>query len=169
MHLNRFACLAFALILVVLAGCSKKDTTVKQGDFSFKLSDGYSLSDVTSENCDIVRDQDNAIIGGIEVTSLKPKDLNDSDDATAKIMSYLQSEFHKTNNVEFIASFKGETNPIVKIKLTKIADDTSDKSYFDHVFFTKDALVYHMWFDLGVVDQEVADGIISDSVMDGNT
>ena len=53
--------------------------------------------------------------------------------------------------------------------MTKIADDTSDKSYFDHVFFTKDALVYHMWFDLGVVDQEVADGIISDSVMDGNT
>ena len=169
MRLNRFACLAFALILVILAGCSGKDTTVKLGDFSFKLSDGYSLSDVTSENCDIVRDQDNAIIGGIEVTSLKPKDLNDSDDATAKIMSYLQSEFHKTNNVEFIASFNGETNPIVKIKLTKIADDTSDKSYFDHVFFTKDALVYHMWFDLGVVDQEVADGIISDSVMDGNT
>ena len=87
MHLNRFACLAFALILVILAGCSGKDTTVKQVDFSFKLSYVYSLSDVTSENCDIVRDQDNAIIGGIEVTSLKPKDLNDSDDATAKIMS----------------------------------------------------------------------------------
>ena len=166
MHLNRFACLAFALILVVLAGCSKKDTTVKQGDFSFKLSDGYSLSGVTSESCDIVRNQDNAIIGGIKVTSLKSKDFND---ATAKIISYLQREFHKTNNVEFIASFEGEENPIVKIKLTKIGEDTNGKSYFDHVFFTKDALVYHMWFDLGVVDQEVADGIISDSVINGNT
>lgn len=169
MRLNKFACLAFALTLVVLAGCSKKDTTVKQGDFSFKLSDGYSLSGVTSENCDIVRNQDNAIIGEIKVTNLKPKDLNDGNDATAKIISYLQREFHKTNNVEFIASFEGEENPIVEIKLTKIGEDTNGKSYFDHVFFTKDALVYHMWFDLGVVDQAVADGIISDSVMNGNT
>ena len=67
MRLNKFACIVFAL-LVVLTGCSGKDTEVKQADFSFNLPEGYSLSDVTDESCNIVSDEGGAIIGGITVT-----------------------------------------------------------------------------------------------------
>ena len=73
MRLNKFACILLALLLVLLAGCSGRAAEVKQADFSFNLPEGYSLSDVTDESCNIVSDEGGAIIGGITVTSLKPK------------------------------------------------------------------------------------------------
>ena len=154
MRLNKFACIVFALLLVMLTGCSGKAAEVKQADFSFNTPEGYSLSDVTDESCNIVSDEDGAVIGGIEATNLKTKLL--TDDSTTEIMTYLQNEFHKTNNVEFIALHGGEGNPFVTINLTKIADDTGEKSHFRHIFFEKDGMVYHLWFDLDVVDEAVA-------------
>ena len=158
MRLNKLACILFALLLVVLLGCSGKDTDVKQADFSFNLPEGYSLSDVTDESCNIVSDEDNAIIGGITVTNLKPKLLS-NENSTTEIMTYLQNEFHKTNNVEFIALYGGKEKPSVTINLTKIADDTGEKSHFQHIFFEKGGIVYHLWLDMDVVDPEAADEI----------
>ena len=101
MRLNKFACILFSLLLVVLTGCSGKDTEVKQADFSFNLPEGYSLSDVTDESCNMVSDEGGAIIGGITVTSLKPKPVS-NENSTTEIMTYLQSQFPKTDNDEFI-------------------------------------------------------------------
>lgn len=96
MRLNKFACILLALLLVLLAGCSGRAAEVKQADFSFNTPEGYSLSDVTDESCNIVSDEGGAIIGGITVTSLKPKLLS-NENSTTEIMTYLQNEFHKTN------------------------------------------------------------------------
>ena len=158
MRLNKFACILLALLLVLLAGCSGKAAEVKQADFSFNLPEGYSLSDVTDESCNIVSDEGDAIIGGITVTSLKPKLLS-NENSTTEIMTYLQNEFHKTNNVEFIAFYSGSGSPFVSINLTKNADDTGEKSHFQHIFFEKDGIVYHLWLDMDVVDPEAADEI----------
>lgn len=158
MRLNKFACILLALLLVLLAGCSGKAAEVKQADFSFNLPEGYSLSDVTDESCNIVSDEDGAVIGGITVTSLSPELLT-NEDSTTEIMTYLQNEFHKTNNVDFIAFYSGSGSPFVSINLTKIADDTGEKSHFQHIFFEKDGIVYHLWLDMDVVDPEAADEI----------
>mgnify|MGYP006956041341 CR=1 FL=1 len=117
MRLHKFACVVFAL-LVILTGCSGKAVEAKQADFSFNTPEGYSLSDVTDESCNIVSDEDGTVIGGITVTSLKPKLLT-NEDSTAEIMTYLQNAFHKTNNVEFIAFYSGSGSPFVSINLTK--------------------------------------------------
>ena len=122
MRLNKFACILLALLLVLPTGCSGKAAEVKQADFSFNLPEGYSLSDMTDESCNIVSDEGGAIIGGITVTSLKPKLLS-NENSTTEIMTYLQNEFHKTDNVEFIALYGGKENPSVTINLTEIADD----------------------------------------------
>lgn len=167
MRLNKFACILFSLLLVVLAGCSGKAAEVKQADFSFNLPEGYFLSDVTDESCNIVSDEGGAIIGGITVTSLKPKLLS-NENSTTEIMTYLQNEFHKADNVEFIALYGGKENPSVTINLTKIADDTGEKTHFRHIFFEKDAVVYHMWFDLDVVDQPAVDEIVACSTANKN-
>lgn len=166
MRLNKFACILFAL-LVMLTGCSGKAAEAKQADFSFNTPEGYSLSDVTDESCNIVSDEDGAVIGGITVTSLNPELLT-NEDSTTEIMTYLQNEFHKTNNVEFIALYGGKEKPSVTINLTKIADDTGEKSHFRHIFFEKDAVVYHMWFDLDVVDQPAVDEIVVSSTANKN-
>lgn len=168
MRLNKFACILLALLLVLLTGCSEKDTEVKQADFSFNTPEGYSLSDVTDESCNIVSDEDGAVIGGITVTSLSPELLT-NEDSTTEIMTYLQNAFHKTNNVEFIALYGGKDNPSVTINLTKIADDTGEKTHFRHIFFEKDGIVYHMWFDLDVVDQAVTDEIAASSTANEDT
>ena len=147
MRLNKFACILLALLLVLLAGCSGRAAEVKQADFSFNTPEGYSLSDVTDESCNIVSDEGGAIIGGITVTSLKPKLLS---------------------NDEFIALYGGKENPSVTINLTKIADDTGEKAHFRHIFFEKDAVVYHMWFDLDVVDQPTVDEIVACSTANKN-
>ena len=157
MRLNKFACILFAL-LVILTGCSGKAVEAKQADFSFKTPDGYSLSDVTGESCNIVSDEGGEVIGGITVTSLSPELLT-NENSTTEIMTYLQNEFHKTNNVEFVAFYSGSGSPFVSINLTKIADDTDEKSHFQHIFFEKDATVYHLWLDMDVVDSETADEI----------
>ena len=167
MRLNKFACILLALLLVLLTGCSGNAAEAKQADFSFNLPEGYSLSDVTDESCNIVSDEDGAVIGGITVTSLKPELLT-NEDSTTEIMTYLQNEFHKTNNVEFIALYGGKEKPSVTINLTKIADDTGEKSHFRHIFFEKDAVVYHMWFDLDVVDQAAVDEIVASSTANKN-
>ena len=158
MRLNKLACILFALLLVLLTGCSGNAAEAKQADFSFNTPEGYSLSDVTDESCNIVSDEDNAIIGGITVTNLKPKLLS-NENSTTEIMTYLQNEFHKTNNVEFIALYGGKEKPSVTINLTKIADDTGEKSHFQYIFFEKGGIVYHLWLDMDVVDPEAADEI----------
>ena len=91
-----------------------------------------------------------------------------NEDSTTEIMTYLQNEFHKTNNVEFIALYGGKENPSVTINLTKIADDTGEKAHFRHIFFEKDAVFYHIWFDLDVVDQPTVDEIVACSTANKN-
>ena len=76
-------------------------------------------------------------------------------------MTYLQENFHKTNNVEFAAFVGGEKRPYVCITLTKIDDVTGEKSKYYHVFFEKNRHVCHAWFDEDVIDQEVEKHIIS--------
>ncbi len=152
--------LAIAFVFVVmLTGCAGGEAAPEKGDFSFELPDGYSVSNVTDKNCSIVRDGDGGAVGGIELTELKDRDLKD--DENKKIMTYLQNEFHKTNNVEFIAFHWGEENPIVSVSLAKLSDDMEEKSNYSHVFFEKDSGIYHLWLDLSVVDPNLADQFLS--------
>jgi len=86
MRLNKFACILLALLLVLLAGCSGRAAEVKQADFSFNTPEGYSLSDVTDESCNIVSDEGGAINGNEpEAQAVKQRKLHDRDhDISAK-------------------------------------------------------------------------------------
>lgn len=163
-----FLCLSIisCILLTGLTACSGKDTADKRGDFSFESVEGYAFSDITDENCTIVSDENSETVGGVEITNLKPGELDDA--TTTNIMLYLQDEFHKTNNVEFMASRWGDEKPIVIINLTKADDEAEQKASFYHVFFEKESSVYHMWFDLSVIDQEIAEQFISTVAMNGN-
>ncbi len=151
--------LSALLLSAIISGCGSK--MPEKGDFSFDLPEGFSVSDVTDQNCSIVHDEDGTAVGGIELTQLKRRDLKDSD--TINAMKYVQHEFHKTNDIEFFASNWGDKHPIITINLTKYEDDSEEKHDFSHIFFEneKDSGVYHMWFDLAVIDSDIADNFIS--------
>ncbi len=152
------------LLVITLTGCTGKNAAPKKGDFSFELPEGYSVSNVTDDSCSIVCNEYGTSVGGFEITQLNCRDLKNFE--IENIMLYLQNEFHKTNNIEFISSHWGDEHPIISINLTKIEDDTGEKSYFSHVFFEKDSCVYHMWLDLDLIDADLADQFISTATKD---
>lgn len=151
--------LSALLLSAVISGCGSK--MPEKGDFSFDLPEGFSVSNVTDQNCSIVRDEDGVAVGGFELTQLKRRDLKDSN--TTNVMKYVQHEFHKTNDIEFFAANWGHKHPIITINLTKHEDNSVEKHDFNHIFFEneKDSGVYHIWFDLAVIDSDIAHNFIS--------
>lgn len=141
------------LFMLILTGCSDKTVVPEVGDFSFDLPNGYSVANITDKNCSIVRDEDGVVVGGIEVTALKLKDVNGS--KGENVMLYLQNDFHMTNDIEYIASHWGKTHKIVEVSLKKHADDGQEEMFL-HYFFEKDLGIYHCWLDTDEVDSEVA-------------
>lgn len=142
-----------ALILVVtilLAGCAK--SAPQKADFSFPLPEGYAIANETGESCSIVREESGETVGGFEVTELRRSDLKDKN--FKNILRYLQNQFHKTNNVEFIAMHGGEGEPFVEVTLTRNSDDWEEQRHFYHTFFERDSLVYHLWRDCDLLDEE---------------
>lgn len=152
--------LLMAILLAIIFGmCLNEDESLKMEDFSFNLPEGYSVVNVTDNNCSIAYGNENTHVGGLEISQMKKSVL--STKGTTEIMTYLQENFHKTNNVEFAAFVGGEKRPYVCITLTKIDDVTGEKCKYYHVFFEKNRHVCHAWFDEDVIDQEVEKHIIS--------
>ena len=148
-----------AIILFTCCSCSSEDTISEMGDFSFELPEGYSVANMLENSRSLVYDKDSITVGGIEITQMRKRDL--SDKGITKIMTYLQEELHKTNNVEFVAFVGGGENPYIGITLTKNSDMYEIKRCFHHIFFEKGSLVYHAWFDEDVIDTEIEEQIVS--------
>lgn len=146
-----------AMFLAVCSGCSKKAPPPSMKDCSLELPEGYTAAYPSEDRCDFVRDEDGATVGGILTTQLHRRDL--SKKGTQKIMAYLQGEFHKTNNVEFIAFFGGDGDPKVGVTLTKNDDVTGEQRHFYHHFFEKEGYVYHLWFDKDVLSDDAEEEI----------
>lgn len=94
--------LLIAILLAIIFGmCLNEDESLKMEDFSFNLPEGYSVVNVTDNNCSIAYGNENTHVGGLEISQMKKSVL--STKGTTEIMTYLQENFHKTNNVEFAA------------------------------------------------------------------
>lgn len=147
-------CIALAvLVIAILTGCADKTVVPEIGDFSFALPDGYVTADVTAQNCTIVRNSDSQTVGGIEITTLNLKDIEGK--KTDNVMMYLQNAFHKTYDVEYIATHWGDKHKVVAVNLEKHEEAGGETSYY-HLFFEKDSGVYHIWLNKDVLgaDQE---------------
>ena len=150
--------LAFCLILItILSGCANPPFESAVGDFSFCPPEGYAIEDISDLNCMLVRESDMAAVGGVELTPLKQKALTSRRDNS--IMAYLQEQFHKTNNVEFLLQRWNEGNPMVTVHLRKYADNNTQTMY-SHIFFQKDGWVYHLWLDESIAGEAAADAFL---------
>ena len=104
-------CIVFLLLAVLLTGCAGHSAVPDVGDFNLELPAGYMISDVADLDCKIVRSDDDVVVGGMEYTTLKHKDVYGK--KTDNIMRYLQDEFHGTRDVEYIATHWGNKIKIV--------------------------------------------------------
>ena len=142
----------FALLVALfLTGCTGHSAVPDVGDFNLELPGGYAVTDVADLDCKIVRSDDGMTVGGMEYTELKHKDVYGK--KTDNIMLYLQDVFHKTYNVEYMATHWGNKNKIVSVNLEKQTEDGQEQ-LFTHIFFERYQVVYHMWLDAEMVDSE---------------
>ena len=144
-------CIVFLLLALLLTGCASHSAVPDIGDFNLELPEGYAVADVADLDCKIVCINDGAVVGGMEYTNLKHKDVYGK--KTDNIMRYLQEEFHQTYNVEYMATHWGNKNKIVSVNLEKQTEDGQEQ-LFTHIFFERYQVVYHMWLDAEMVDSE---------------
>lgn len=144
-------CIVFLLLALLLTGCAGHSAVPDIGDFNLELPEGYAVADVADLDCKIVCSNDGAVVGGMEYTNLKHKDVYGK--KTDNIMRYLQEEFHQTYNVEYMATHWGNKNKIVSVNLEKQTEDGQEQ-LFTHIFFERYQVVYHMWLDAEMVDSE---------------
>lgn len=136
--------LLIATMLLILCGCGNETPVLESADFSFPMPEGYSIAYVENFNCSIQRDRDCVAVGGMEAVPLSGKALTEKN-ATG-ILNYLQTQFHQTNDVEFITFHWEEPTTIVSIDMRVHHEDGSE-AMFSHFFFEQDGLVYHLWLD----------------------
>ena len=139
------------MLALLLTGCASHSAVPDIGDFNLELPEGYAVADVADLDCKIVCSNDGAVVGGMEYTNLKHKDVYGK--KTDNIMRYLQEEFHQTYNVEYMATHWGNKNKIVSVNLEKQMEDGQEQ-LFTHIFFERYQVVYHMWLDAEMVDSE---------------
>ena len=144
-------CIVFLLLALLLTGCASHSAVPDIGDFNLELPEGYAVADVADLDCKIVCSNDGAVVGGMEYTNLKHKDVYGK--KTDNIMRYLQEEFHQTYNVEYMATHWGNKYKIVSVNLEKQTEDGQEQ-LFTHIFFERYQVVYHMWLDAEMVDSE---------------
>ena len=144
-------CIVFLLLALLLTGCASHSAVPDIGDFNLELPEGYAVADVADLDCKIVCSNDGAVVGGMEYTNLKHKDVYGK--KTDNIMRYLQEEFHQSYNVEYMATHWGNKNKIVTVNLEKQMEDGQEQ-LFTHIFFERYQVVYHMWLDAEMVDSE---------------
>ncbi len=139
------------MLALLLTGCASHSAVPDIGDFNLELPEGYAVADVADLDCKIVCSNDGAVVGGMEYTNLKHKDVYGK--KTDNIMRYLQEEFHQTYNVEYMATHWGNKNKIVSVNLEKQMEDGQEQ-LFTHIFFERYQVVYHMWLNAEMVDSE---------------
>ena len=132
------------ILLLLLSACGNETPVLDNADCSFPMPEGYSIGYAENLSCSILRDSDCVSVGGMEAVPLSGKALTEKN--VTGILNYLQTQFHQTNDVEFITFHWEEPTTIVSIDMRVHHEDGSE-AMFSHFFFEQDSLVYHLWLD----------------------
>ena len=135
------------LFALILPGCADKTAVPEVGDFTFVLPEGYSVTDKTDTNCSITRDEDGTVVGGIILTQLTEKTMDE------KIPLHLDSVTGpEVINEYFSWNAESEGSPVKLVTHYMTDPETNVKEEFYRILFVKDGGVYDMWFDMKLID-----------------
>ena len=133
------------MLFFVLSGCKNETPVLDTADFTFPMPEGYIVAYIEDLSCSILRESDCVSVGGMEVVPLTRKNLTQK--SNTAILEYLQTSFHQTNDIEFIATnYNDKTFPVVAINMRVHREDGTATMYA-HYFFETEGLVYHLWLD----------------------
>ena len=139
------------ILILILSGCRNETPVLDTADFTFPMPEGYTVAYIEDLSCSILRERDCVAVGGMEVVPLTRKNLTQK--SNTAILEYLQTCFHQTNNVEFIAStYNDNTFPVVAVNMRVHREDGTATMYA-HYFFETHGLVYHLWLDTDLLGE----------------
>ena len=90
----------------------------------------------------------------MEKRDASKEQLNKDQSAKDNILLYLQEVFHRTYDVEYIATHWGSKNKIVSVNLKKHTEDGREE-LFSHIFYERYQVIYHMWLDAEKLDPDM--------------
>ena len=141
-------CVLALIMMLVFSGCGKEEPT--KADFSFEMPEGYNITDLSEKSCEITREKDHQIVGGINKTLLSVKDLKKGNYA-----GYIDEVSGSELGAEYF-SWEGGTrrHPIEYITQIVSYPDTDLKHEYQRIMFEHNKSVYDMWFDTELIDKE---------------
>lgn len=143
--------------LLILFGCSKTEDpnlteapNVTTGDFTITPPAGYTIADISDMNCSIIRDEDGAVIGGIILTQLTEKSMEEN----------LILHLNAITDAEYFSDYfswnaESEGSP-VKLVSHYVRDRKTNEleEEFQRIIYVKDGGVYDMWFDTKLISMD---------------
>ena len=143
--------------LLILFGCSKTEDpnlteapNVTTGDFTITPPAGYTIADISDMDCSIIRNEDGAVVGGIILTQLTEKSMEEN--IRLHLNSITEPEFYSDY---FSWNAESEGSP-VKLVSHYVRDRKTDEleEEFQRIIYVEDGDVYDMWFDTKLITMD---------------
>lgn len=142
------------LIFIFMAGCHSADKSAGEPAFSFDIPGGFSIADISENECSI-QDSSGAAIGGFIITDLKAKSIKDT--GSISVAQYL-NQLHE--GCEYF-SWMGNSSRHPAQYITQYVQNSDEKAEYYRVLFERNAVVYDMWFDVAQVSQDTISEFVS--------
>lgn len=140
--------------MLLLAGCGlKKEGTGVTPDFTFELPEGYSITQISDTQCDILSGE--VKIGAIVFTTLNPNDIEDTGDNELHL--YLNSYGPPPLICEHI-SMLWESHISVTMKITDPGTNATENT--QHHIYERKKAVYDLWLNTDLVNDEAIEKIV---------
>ena len=152
--------------LLVLLGCGQTESsnvtdvpnttvapTVTKGDFTMEPPDGYTIADISDMDCSIIRNEDGAVVGGIILTQLTEKSMEEN--IRLHLNSITEPEFYSDY---FSWNAESEGSP-VKLVSHYVRDRKTNEleEELQRIIYVEDGDVYDMWFDTKLISMDEID------------
>lgn len=151
--------LLISLALMFITGCNSEHETNEENLLCFDVPSGFEVLGISEKECSIV-DSGGEIVGGVVITDLSVEDIKNSDSiAFAQYMN-------KTHEGCEYSSWLGNdaANPAKYVNQYVDIPESSDDKELYRVLFERNSVIYDMWFDCDMIDQDAIEVFVSTSV-----
>lgn len=148
--------LLFVLFAILTTGCTSTESSSSTGMFTFDIPSGFSISNDSDQECDII-DSNGAVVGGIIITDLDVNDITDEE--STKLAQYLNSIHEGCEYLSWMGNDAKKPAQYVSEYVNQ--ENTEEAKEYYRVFFERNSCVYDMWFDTDLISQEAIAEFIS--------
>lgn len=152
---SRQILLLISLVLIFITGCNSTQDTNEEYLLCFDVPSGFEVLGISEKECSIM-DSEGEIVGGVVITDLSVEDIKDSD--SIAFAQYINKTYEGCEYSSWLGN--DAANPAKYVnQYIKIPESLDDKEFY-RVLFERDSVIYDMWFDCDMVDQDAIEEFV---------